>query len=122
MYTPTRVLVVDDEPLIAMLAADWLTELGYDVAGPVGKVEEGLRLLEEGTLDGALLDVNLGTGDSFSLADAARAKGIPVGFITGQAAASLPPRFRGSPVLPKPFDLASMKQTMEALMAGTPRG
>jgi CheY-like chemotaxis protein len=93
MYTAPHILVVDDEPLVALLVADWLGELGYHVVGPISKVPEAMRLVEDARLDGALLDVNLGAGDSFTLADAVRAKGIPLAFITGDGADGLPFEF-----------------------------
>jgi CheY-like chemotaxis protein len=115
MYTEPHILVVDDEPLVALLIGDCLAELGYQVVGPVAKASEAMRLLEEAQLDGALLDVNLGTGDSFTLADAVRAKGIPLAFITGDASAgALPARFSDLPVLGKPFEF----EAMQALTAG----
>jgi CheY-like chemotaxis protein len=53
MYTAPHILVVDDEPLVALLIGDWLSELGYHVVGPVAKAPEAMRLLEETQLDGA---------------------------------------------------------------------
>jgi len=120
MYTAPHILVVDDEPLVALLIGDWLAELGYHVVGPVAKAPEALRLLEEARLDGALLDVNLGTGDSFTLADAVRAKGIPLAFITGNASGILPPRFAGLPVLGKPFEFDEMQALAARLFPAAP--
>jgi CheY-like chemotaxis protein len=113
MYSAPHILVVDDEPLVALLIADWLAELGYHVVGPISKAPEAMRLVEDARLDGALLDVNLGSGDSFTLADAVRAKGIPFAFITGNGADGLPQRFSGLPVLAKPFEF----NAIEALSA-----
>lgn len=120
MYTAPHILVVDDEPLVALLVADWLAELGYDVVGPIAKVPEAMRLVEEARLDGALLDVNLGAGDSFTLADAVRAKGIPLAFITGNASCTLPPRFTDLPVLGKPFEFEAMQALAERLFPAGP--
>jgi CheY-like chemotaxis protein len=120
MYTAPHILVVDDEPLVSLLIADWLTELGYHVVGPVGRAHEAIQLIEEARLDGALLDVNLGTGDSFTLADAVRAKGIPLAFITGHASGVLPPRFKGSPVLSKPFEFDAMQEMVARLFPAPP--
>ena len=61
MNTAPHILVVDDEPLVSLLIADWLAELGYHVVGPVGRAHEAMQLIEEAPLDGALLDINLGT-------------------------------------------------------------
>jgi CheY-like chemotaxis protein len=120
MNTAPHILVVDDEPLVSLLIADWLAELGYHVVGPVGRAHEAMQLIEEARLDGALLDINLGTGDSFTLADAVRAKGIPLAFITGHVAGAVPPRFKGSPVLSKPFEFDAMQEMVAGLFPAPP--
>jgi len=120
MNTAPHILVVDDEPLVSLLIADWLAELGYHVVGPVGRAREAMQLIEEARLDGALLDINLGTGDSFTLADAVRAKGIPLAFITGHASGAVPPRFKGSPILSKPFEFDAMQEMVAGLLPAPP--
>jgi CheY-like chemotaxis protein len=120
MNTAPHILVVDDEPLVSLLIADWLAELGYHVVGPVGRAHEAMQLIEEARLDGALLDINLGTGDSFTLADAVRAKGIPLAFITGHASGAVPSRFKGSPILSKPFEFDAMQEMVAGLFPTPP--
>jgi CheY-like chemotaxis protein len=117
MHTRRRILVVDDEPLIASLIADWLLELEYEVAGPVNNAPEALQIAEQTRLDAALLDVTLGTGDSFSLAEALLARGVPVAFITGHDARSMPAPFKSSPVLGKPFDFDALKALLDGIVA-----
>jgi CheY-like chemotaxis protein len=116
MTNAPRVLVVDDEPLIAMLIADWLGELGCQVVGPAGRVSEALSHIEETALDAVLLDVTLGSEDSFSLADLAHSKGIPVAFVTGTTAASLPEPFKNARVLAKPFEFEHFKELIAELL------
>jgi DNA-binding response OmpR family regulator len=116
MYTGRRVLVVDDEPLIASLIADWLLELECEVAGPVNNAPDALQIAERTRLDGALLDVTLGADDSFPLAEALLAKGVPVAFITGRDAQSLPNPYKSSPVLGKPFDFDALKALLDGLL------
>ena len=72
-----RVLVVEDESLIAMLVEDGLETLGYEVVGPVGTVDAALRIVEQTPFDLALLDINLGGKQSFPIAEALEARGIP---------------------------------------------
>ena len=60
-----RILVVDDEPLISMMVEAWLNELGYEVVGPAGSVQDGLRLIVSRELDAAILDINLGGHDCY---------------------------------------------------------
>jgi CheY-like chemotaxis protein len=93
-----------------MLIADWLDELGCRVVGPVNRVSEALAHIEGTALDALLLDVTLGPEASFSLAELARSKGIPVAFITGRAAADLPGPFKDARVLAKPFEFENFKK------------
>ena len=112
-----RILVVEDEMMIAMLVEDMLAELGCSVVGPAHALEAALNLARtEQGIDAALLDVNLGGQPVFAVADALREKGVPAIFSTGYGDAGLRDVDRGSPVLQKPFrahDLA--KALNEAL-------
>jgi DNA-binding response OmpR family regulator len=119
MCSAPSILVVDDEPLIAMLVADWLGELGYQVVGPVGNASDALSLIEAEKIDGVLLDVTLGSSDSFALADRACAKEMRVAFITGRNAMDLPARFKGALVLSKPFEFESIRTLMAKLLDGS---
>ncbi len=73
-----KVLVVEDEPLIAMALADMLTEFGCTVAGPAASLKRGMRLMEEEAIDGAVLDINLGGEMVFPLADALAYSMLPL--------------------------------------------
>jgi CheY-like chemotaxis protein len=116
MSSTPSILLVEDEPLIAMLIADWLNELGYSVVGPFNRVAEALPHIEGTALDALLLDVTVGPEDSFSLADLARSKGIPVAFLTGRAAADLPEPLADVRVLTKPFEFEHFKKLMAGLL------
>jgi len=99
-----RVLVVEDEAMIAMLVEDMLSDLGCAVVGPAHGVNEALELVRGPRgLDAALLDVNLGGVPVFALADELRAMGVPMIFSTGYGDAGLREVDRGAPVLQKPF-------------------
>jgi len=104
VFAGRRVLVVEDEMMIAMLVEDMLSELGCAVVGPAHALDAALDLAmtEEG-LDAALLDVNLAGQPVFAVADALRKKGVPAIFSTGYGDAGLRDVDRGSPVLQKPF-------------------
>lgn len=80
-----RILIVEDEFLIAMTARDMLEEFGATVIGPASTVSEGLELANTERIDIALLDVNLHGHSSAPIADALEAKQIPVVFATGYA-------------------------------------
>jgi DNA-binding response OmpR family regulator len=99
-----RVLVVEDMFLVAEAIADLLTEAGACVVGPMGRIGPALAAAQEQALDGALLDVNLGTDSSLAVAEALRARGIPFIFLTGYSdLGALPPQFRDAPRVVKPF-------------------
>jgi CheY-like chemotaxis protein len=116
-----RVLVVEDESLIAMLVEDGLETLGYEVVGPVGTVDAALRIVEQTPFDLALLDINLGGKQSFPIAEALESRGIPYVFLTGYDRSSLPLAFQHRFGLQKPFRMSALQQALEKLQ-GNKRG
>jgi len=114
-----RVLVVEDEAMIAMLVEDMLADLGCAVVGPAHGVNEALELVHGGSaLDAALLDVNLGGSPVFAVADALRAKGVPMIFSTGYGDGGLREVDRGAPVLQKPFRSQDLERALTQAFAG----
>jgi DNA-binding response OmpR family regulator len=97
-----RVLVVEDEFLIALSLEAALHAGGYEVAGPCRSVSDGLRELANEAPAAAVLDVNLGGEKAFPIADALAARGVPVVFVTGYEREDLPERFRAARMLVKP--------------------
>lgn len=114
-----RLLLVDDDPILAVLVADWLTECGCEVVGPARTVAAALQLVEqEGeALDGALLDVALDSGDSYPIADALALYQIPFAFVTGHGLGGVAPDYRSAPVLTKPFQFDELQRTIDDLVA-----
>jgi len=114
-----RLLLVDDDPILAILVADWMSEFGCEVVGPARTVEAALQLVEqEGeALDGALLDVALDCGDSYPVADALALNDIPFAFVTGHGLGGVAPDYRSAPVLNKPFQFEDLQRTIENLVA-----
>lgn len=98
-----RVLVVEDEELIALLLADLLEDLGATVAGPAASVAEALALVEDEALTGALLDLTLRGETAYPVADRLAGRGVPYIFITGHGQGQLAARHAHAPVLGKPF-------------------
>jgi len=99
-----RILVVEDEPLIAMELEAMLRDGGCEVIGPAGDLDEAMRLLGDGKrCDAALLDANLGGQSVDELAVALTRAGVPFAFVTGYGVDALPPAFRKAPMIPKPF-------------------
>lgn len=109
-----RILVVEDEYLIAIELAEWLQDAGAQVIGPVGTVHQALSLTtdHEGKLDAATLDINLGGTRVFPVADALRATGIPFVFCTGYDLQRIPQAYRQEPCLEKPIDRAKFMDTL----------
>ena len=97
-----KVLVVEDEPLIAMALEEMLTDSGCTVAGPASSLKQGMQLLEEEAVDGAVLDVNLRGELVFPLADALAERSIPFVYVTGYGKL-LRACNHGRPVLQKPY-------------------
>lgn len=112
-----RVLIVEDEPLIAMTVEDMLVELGYDVAGVVARVDEAIAFIERERIDGALLDVNVGAERIDRVADLLASKGCPFVFATGDGLAGLPASHAGRPYVAKPFRMADLEKALETALA-----
>ena len=110
--TGCRVLVVEDEVLIGMVLEDILDMLGCVVAGTAATMDEARRLVDAGAFDVAILDVNIGSDPIFPLADEVLARGVPIVFATGSLPDSLPERFRGCPVLEKPYVYAGVEAAL----------
>ena len=100
-----RVLLVEDETLVAMLLEDMIVELGGTVVGSASRVERALEMVRDGTteIDLAVLDVNLGGAEAFPVANALVERGVPFAFSTGYGNSGLPPAWRDRPTLQKPF-------------------
>jgi len=78
-----RVLIVEDESLIAMLAEDFLIELGVTVVGPATTIDGAIAMIETQEIDAAVLDLNIRGERSDRVADALRLRGIPIVCATG---------------------------------------
>jgi CheY-like chemotaxis protein len=98
-----RVLVVEDEFLIALDIAGALEQGGLEVSGPFACVRDALSALEREHVDGALLDANLGGEPVGKVADALLARRVPFAFVSGYGREQLPPQHRGAPLIGKPF-------------------
>jgi len=111
-----RILVVEDEFLIRMLLEDMLVDLGYDLVGVAGRVDEALELAKTKDFDLAILDVNLDGRDVYPVADLITKRGLPFMFVTGYGGRGLPDAYRGRPTLQKPFQLDELKRMLAQLL------
>ena len=107
-----RVLVVEDETLVAILLEDMLTELGHQTIGPIARLSKGLEAAQREDMDIAILDVNLNGDNTFPIAGALDARGIPFIFATGYGRANLPKPFSKAPVLQKPFQQSDLRDIL----------
>lgn len=103
-----RVLVVEDEALVAMLVEDALLDAGFGVMGPAATVEEAMALLDHERPDAVVLDLNLAGETSTPVADLLAARGIPYVIATGYGASGLPAGHQDAMVLAKPYDPAEL--------------
>lgn len=110
--TKPKVLLVEDEALVAMMMEDVLTDLGWEVAGSFSDVAPTLDWLSRCEhLDAAVLDINLGSENVFPVAEALRARGTPFTFLTGYTAPMGASKFH-TPVLNKPVDIAELEKVL----------
>lgn len=98
-----RVLVVEDDPLVAWDIEAILQDAGCAVVGPVGRLSQALDLIAAAQIDVVLLDLNLGRDNSLPAADRLEEARIPFVFLSGHSADFLPERHRDRPLVAKPF-------------------
>jgi DNA-binding response OmpR family regulator len=114
-----RILIVDDEPLIAMLAQDWLEDLGHQTVGPAHDLQTALVLVDE-PIDAAILDVSLGAGKSYEIARRLRARAVPFAFASGRSPEEARDgEFGGAPTLAKPFNFETFAAAIAKLLVKT---
>jgi CheY-like chemotaxis protein len=105
-----RVLIVEDEMIVALFLEDLLGEFGYEVAGVAGHLDQAMAHSPD--YDMAVLDVHLNGRNVFDFADTLAARGTPFVFATGYGERGIPERHRGRPVLQKPFTPAELQQVL----------
>jgi two-component sensor histidine kinase/DNA-binding response OmpR family regulator len=114
-----RILLVEDESLIAMMMQDMLASLGFVVVGPFGALGGALAAAETAELDAAVLDVNLNGESTYPVADALAARGVPYVLVTGYDSDSIRGRHAAAPVLQKPIEPDMLAKVLGALTAGS---
>jgi PAS domain S-box-containing protein len=120
-----RVLVVEDEALVGIMIQECMTELGFQVVGPVCTASDALAAAKAGDFDAAILDINLGDGMVYQVAEILARRHVPFAFVTGYDADSIDSRFREIPVLQKPVEREMLQklfaQAADLSMAGLAR-
>ena len=110
-----RVLLVEDENLVALLLEDMLAELGHTVVGPVARLDKALEAAQREAFDVAILDGNINGEESYPIAEALAARGIPFVFSTGYGKKSLRAPYSDRPALQKPFQRHDLQKLFAEL-------
>lgn len=120
----SRVLLVEDEAMIAMLMEDMLDEFACDVVATVGELDAAIAAANTEQLDLAFLDVNLRGIPVYPVAEVLRARGVPFAFVTGYGSAGADAAHSDAPVLQKPFqaqDLAAVVRRLRSQQSSAAR-
>ncbi len=110
-----RILVVEDETLIAIDIENILKSAGYEVVGPVAKLEMALQIARIETFDAAILDVNIRGGRVFPVAEVLLARGVPFVLASGYGTWALPETLQGQARLIKPFRSEDVLEAVRAI-------
>ena len=115
-----RLLVVEDEAMVAMMVEDQLTDLGCIVIGVVASVASALKAIEQSAtvLDAAVLDINLGGDKAYPIAERLMELGIPFIFATGYGVSGVAPDFTQVPTLSKPSTAKSLEAMLVSVLPG----
>jgi DNA-binding response OmpR family regulator len=109
-----RILIVEDEPIVALNYAAILKEAGYEIVGPIGTINEGISVIETQDVDGAVLDINLGGASVDPIVTALSARHVPYLFVSGFRGWSHPYR-NGATFVEKPCTATELLQAVAAL-------
>jgi len=112
------ILIVEDEPLIAMMLEDFLESLGHTVKASCDNVADALKAVALNGFDIAILDVNLKGENVWPVAAELRLRGVPFVLASGGHVDPPPPEFAGAPLIEKPFTIDRVTPALEAAMAG----
>ena len=113
-----RLLLVEDEYMIAADLALSLEHYGVEVVGPAGSVEDALALIEaDRAIDAAVLDINLGGERVYPVAEALVRRGVPFVFATGYDAWAVPPAYAEAPRCEKPVDVGALARLLAGGLA-----
>ena len=110
---PVRILLVEDETLIALMLEDMVESIGCAVTGLAPRVALGVTMADSGEFDLAILDVNVAGENVEPVADRLSARDVPFIFATGYGEAGVPLRYRGRPVVSKPFRADQLEAAIE---------
>ena len=110
-----HVLAVVDESLVAMWLEDLLTDLGCLVVGPANSVNAALALLDQQSVDAAVLDINIAGEKVFPVADRLSALNVPFVFATGYGVSGVQEPHAHRPVIQKPYTMGTLQRALESV-------
>src|ERR671913_726226 len=117
MSEPRTILIVEDEPLIAMMLEDFLESMGHTIRGTCDTVSDALVEAERGGFDLAILDVNLKGESVWPVAERLREQNIPFVLATGGHVDPTPAQFANVPVIEKPYTVDRVTPALDAAFA-----
>ena len=117
MSDARNILIVEDEPLIAMMLEDFLETLGHSIADTCDSVDQALKRVDGGGFDFAILDVNLKGEQVWPVASRLRDGGVPFVVATGGHVDPPPGEFRDVPVIDKPYTVERISSVIESALA-----
>ena len=112
-----RVLIIEDEALVAMLIEDTLDDIGCVVVGVASRLEEAMSKVSSLTFDLAIVDVNLGGAESYPVVEMLARRGTPFILATGYGPGGIPESLRGAPILAKPFVRDELERALAKALA-----
>lgn len=115
---PRRILVVEDEAVVAMLVEGMLLDLGCETIETAGSLDDALDRARTGAFDLAVLDVNLGGALSYPVAETLRRRGIAFVFATGYGAGHVDGAYADVPTIRKPFDADDLAAAIAQALSG----
>ena len=116
-----RILLVEDEVMVSWALEQAIVSLDCVVVGPAARISQALAMVETEVFDAALLDINLNGENSYPVADALIARGLPFVFATGYNKDSAPHGYEGFPRLQKPFSIPELRDALTKLLIAKPR-
>ena len=117
MSAARKILIVEDEPLIAMMLEDFLESLGHSVRATCDTVQDALTEADKGGFDVAILDVNLKGENVWPVAERLSSDNIPFVLATGGHVDPPPAQFANVPVIEKPYTVDRLTPALEAACA-----
>jgi DNA-binding response OmpR family regulator len=115
----SKVLVVEDNFLIAGDICEFLRQSGYEPVGPARGVAAAAKMLKEQKIDAAVLDIMLGDRFCYPLCDHLERWNVPYLFVSGTPPSSIPDSYREIPLIAKPFDRALLKRALDKMIAAS---